>query len=138
MFNYVPMFWSTGARVTYLADDFKEIHLRLPLSWRPRNYVGIIFSGSMFSATDVLYFLLVRKNFGEDYIVWDKAATIQYKKPGRSTLQARVVISDAELAGIRRELAKSGKLERVYQLKLVDTRGEVCAIVDKTVSIRKK
>ena len=71
LFNYVPMFWSTGARVTYLADDFKEMHLSLPLSWRTRNYVGTIFGGSMFSATDVLYFLLVRKNLGEEYIVWD-------------------------------------------------------------------
>ncbi len=34
MFNYFPIFWSTGAKVTYLAADYKEIHLKLPLSWR--------------------------------------------------------------------------------------------------------
>jgi len=83
LFNCFPIFWSTGAKITYLATDFKEIHIKLPLSWRTRNYIGTIFGGSMFSATDVLYFLLVLKNLGEDYIVWDKASCIRFKNPAK-------------------------------------------------------
>jgi len=138
LFNYVPIFWSTGARVTYLAEDFKEMHLRLPLSWRTRNYVGTIFGGSMFSATDVLYFLLVRKNLGEDYIVWDKASCIRFKKPGTETLYAKAVIYDEEIEIIKTELLNTDKIDRVYYLDLVDEAGNICASVEKTIHIQNK
>ncbi len=138
LFNYVPMFWSTGAKVTYLADDFKEMHLKLPLSWRTRNYVGTIFGGSMFSATDVLYFLLVRKNLGEEYIVWDKASCIRFKKPGTGTLYTKAVISDEEIEIIKTELLNIDKIDRVYYLDLIDEAGDICASVEKTIHIQNK
>ncbi len=138
LFNYVPMFWSTGAKVTYLADDFKEMHLKLPLSWRTRNYVGTIFGGSMFSATDVLYFLLVRKNLGEEYIVWDKASCIRFKKPGTGTLYTKAVISDEEIEIIKTELLNTDKIDRVYYLDLVDAAGDICASIEKTIHIQNK
>lgn len=138
LFNYVPMFWSTGAKVTYLADDYKEMHLKLPLNWRTRNYVGTIFGGSMFSSTDVLYFLLVRKNLGEDYIVWDKVTCIRFKKPGTGTLYTRAVISDEEIEIIKTELLNTDKIDRIYYLDLVDESGDVCASVEKTIHIQNK
>jgi len=138
LFNYVPMFWSTGAKVTYLADDFKEMHLKLPLSWRTRNYVGTIFGGSMFSATDVLYFLLVRKNLGEEYIVWDKASCIRFKKPGTGTLYTKAVISDEEIEIIKTELLNTDKIDRMYYLDLVDAAGDICASIEKTIHIQNK
>jgi acyl-coenzyme A thioesterase PaaI-like protein len=138
LFNYVPMFWSTGAKITYLADDCKEMHLKLPLNCRTRNYVGTIFGGSMFSSTDVLYFLLVRKNLGEDYIVWDKASCIRFKKPGTGTLYTRAVISDDEIEIIKTELLNTDKIDRVYYLDLVDESGDVCASVEKTIHIQNK
>jgi acyl-coenzyme A thioesterase PaaI-like protein len=138
VFNYFPVFWSTGAKVTYLADDYKEMHLSLPLSWRTRNYVGTIFGGSMFSSTDVLYFLLVHKSLGRDYIVWDKASCIRFKKPGTGTLHTRAVISDEEIKIIKAELLNTDKIDRVYYLGLVDESGEVCACVEKTIHIQNK
>jgi len=138
LFNYVPMFWSTGAKITYLADDCKEMHLKLPLNCRTRNYVGTIFGGSMFSSTDVLYFLLVRKNLGEDYIVWDKASCIRFKKPGTGTLYTRAVISDDEIEIIKTELLNTDKIDRVYYLDLVDESGDICASVEKTIHIQNK
>jgi len=138
LFNYVPMFWSTGAKITYLADDYKEMHLKLPLNWRTRNYVGTIFGGSMFSSTDVLYFLLVHKNLGEDYIVWDKASCIRFKKPGTGTLYTKAVISDKEIEIIKSELLNTDKIDRVYYLDLVDESGDICASVEKTIHIQNK
>jgi len=138
LFNFVPMFWSTGAKVTYLADDFREIHLSLPLSWRTRNYVGTIFGGSMFSATDVLYFLLVYKNLGEDYIVWDKASCIRFKKPGTETLYTKAVISDEEIEIIKTDLLNTDKIDRVYYLDLIDEAGNIYANVKKTIHIQNK
>lgn len=124
--------------MTYLADDYKEIHLKLPLNWRTRNYVGTIFGGSMFSATDVLYFLLILKNLGKDYTVWDKASSIHFKKPGNGSLYAKAFITDEEIKSIKTELQNTDKIDRVYHLDLIDESGNICASVEKTIHIRNK
>ena len=59
----------TGARITYVASDFREVRVRLPLSWQTRNYVGTIFGGSMYAAVDPVYMLMLIKNLGKEYIV---------------------------------------------------------------------
>ena len=41
-FNFFPAYRGTGARITYIAADWREVRIRLPLSWRTRNYVGTI------------------------------------------------------------------------------------------------
>jgi acyl-coenzyme A thioesterase PaaI-like protein len=138
VFNFFPAFWSTGAKVTYLAADYKEVHLKLPLSWRTRNYVGTIFGGSMFASTDVLYFLLVLKNIGKDYIVWDKASSIHFKKPGKGTLYTKVTVSDKEIETIKKELQYTDKIDRIYLLDLIDEAGDICASIEKTIHIRNK
>lgn len=138
IFNYFPAFWSTGAKVTYLAADYKEIRLKLPLSWRTRNYVGTIFGGSMFASTDVLYFLLVLNNLGKNYIVWDKASCIRFKNPGKGTLYTKAVLSDEEIEIIKTELLNTDKIDRVYFLDLIDETGDICASIEKTIHIQNK
>jgi hypothetical protein len=133
-----PCYVGTGARVTYIAGDYKEVRVRLPLSWRTRNYVGTIYGGSMYGAVDPIFMLMLMKILGPEYIVWDKAASIRFKKPGRGTLYARFTIDDAEIAAIHEGLGSEKSLDRVYQLQICDKAGEVHAIVEKTVYIRKK
>ena len=107
IFNIFPAYRGTGARVTYIADDFSEVRVKLPLSWRTRNYVGTIFGGSLYASVDPMYMIMLIKLLGSGYVVWDKAATIRFKKPGRTTLHATFTVDDAELDLIR-EAAKSG------------------------------
>lgn len=66
-----------GSPSDYIASDWRELHLKLPLTWRTRNYVGTIFGGSMFAALDPVYMVMLIKALGRDYVVWDKAATIR-------------------------------------------------------------
>ncbi|MGZ5474020.1 MAG: DUF4442 domain-containing protein, partial [Thermoanaerobaculia bacterium] len=87
-FNLFPAYRGSGARVTYIAADFRELKVRLPLTWRSRNAVGTIFGGSMYAAVDPMYMILLMHCLGRDYIVWDKAATIRFRKPGRTTIFA--------------------------------------------------
>ena len=124
--------------MTYLAADYKEVHLKLPLSWRTRNYVGTIFGGSMFASTDVLYFLLVLKNIGDDYIVWDKASSVRFRKPGKGTLYAKAIISDEEIEMIKKELQNTDKIDRIFHLDLIDEAGDVCASIEKTIHIQNR
>jgi acyl-coenzyme A thioesterase PaaI-like protein len=137
-FNLFPAYRGSGARVTYIADDFREIRARLPLSWRSKNVVGTIFGGSMYATVDPVYMIQLMKLLGRDYVVWDKAATIRFLKPGRTTLYATFRIDDAELAAIREATADGAPVDRVYHVDLVDSEGTVHAAVDKTIYIRRK
>jgi hypothetical protein len=137
-FNFFPAWRGTGARMTYVASDWREVRVRLPLSWRTRNYVGTIFGGSLYGAADPWYMIMLIRNLGPAYTVWDKAATIRFRKPGRSTLYARFVLEPGELDEIRRLLETEPSIHRAYVVELVDAAGTVHATVEKTISIRKK
>jgi len=137
-FNLFPAYRGTGARITYIGADFREVRIKLPLSWRTRNYVGTIFGGSMYGAVDPIYMIMLIKNLGDGYVVWDKAATIRFRKPGRDTLYARFRLSGDELAEIRRELEAAETIDRVYGVELVDDGGVVHAEVEKTIHIRRR
>lgn len=137
-FNTHPAYRGTGGRVTYIASDFREITVRVPLNRRTRNYVGTIFGGSMFGAVDPMYMIMLIRNLGEGYVVWDKSASIRFRKPGRSALTAKFLLSAEELEQIRSELATSAATERVYAIDLIDDEGAICASVEKRIHIRRK
>ncbi len=136
-FNFFPAYRGTGARVTYIAADWREVRVALPLSWRTRNYVGTIFGGSLYGAVDPMYMIMLIRILGPGYTVWDKAATIRFLKPGRSTLSARFLLEDAEIDEIRRRLESEPSVDRVYSVALQDAAGVTHAAVEKTVYIRK-
>ena len=136
--NLFPAYRGTGARVTYVASDFREVRVKLPLSWRTRNYVGTIFGGSLYSAVDPIYMLMLIKILGPGYVVWDKAATIHFKKPGRGTLYARLVLEEEEIQTIKRGLEKAPSIDRIYRVDLTDADGVVHASVEKTIYVRRK
>jgi hypothetical protein len=136
--NLFPAFRGTGGRVTYIASDFGEIRVRIPLSWRTRNYVGTIFGGSLYGAVDPWYMILLIRRLGPEYVVWDKTATIRFRKPGRGTLHARFLMGDAEIQEIRRLLETQASIERNYTVELTDAEGVVHATVEKTIYIRKR
>jgi acyl-coenzyme A thioesterase PaaI-like protein len=136
-FNLFPAFRGTGARITYLSGDFREVHVELPLNWRTRNYVGTIFGGSLYGAVDPHYMIMLIKILGPGYTVWDKAATIRFRKPGRGKLFARFVISEEEVAEVRHLLETENSIDRVYNVDLTDSAGVVHASVAKTVYIRR-
>ncbi|MFQ5559664.1 MAG: PaaI family thioesterase [Nitrospinota bacterium] len=137
-FNFFPAYRRTGGRITYIARDMLEVRIKLPLTWRTRNYVGTMFGGSMYAAIDPIYMVMFIKLLGPEYIVWDKSAKIQFKRPGRSTLRAKFVIGETEPEEIRQELKSRVKLDRTYQCELLDGEGTVCAMVEKVLHFSKK
>ncbi len=136
--NLLPAYFGTGGRLTYIADDWREVRVEIPLTLRTRNYVGTIFGGSMYGAVDPIYMVMLIKSLGAGYDVWDKAATIRFKRPGRTTLHARFVVTDQELRSIEAALATEKSVDRVYQVELTDSRGVVHAGVEKTLYVAKR
>ena len=122
--------------MTFVSSDFREMRVRLPLTWRSRNAVGTIFGGSMYAAVDPLYMIMLMKCLGRGYVVWDKAAAIRFRKPGRSTLFATFRLDDAELDAIRAATANGESVDRTYNVDLVDSEGVVHASVEKLIYVK--
>ncbi len=136
-FNLFPAYRGTGGRVVYIADDFREVRVKIPLSWRTRNYVGTIYGGSMYGAIDPIYMLMLIKILGPDYVVWDKAAKIRFRKPGKDALYVDFKLSDEEIKEIKRLAETDRSVDRVYSLDLKDKDGAVHAVIEKTLYIKK-
>jgi Domain of unknown function (DUF4442) len=107
--NFWPPFLGAGIRVKRISSDMKAIDVEMKLRWWNANYVGTHFGGSLFAITDAFYMLMLMANLGRDYIVWDKAASIRYRKPGRSTVRVEFRLTDAELEDIRDKANKLPK-----------------------------
>jgi acyl-coenzyme A thioesterase PaaI-like protein len=133
-----PAYRGTGGRITYVADDWREVRVRLPLSRRTRNYVGTIFGGSMYGAVDPIYMVMLIKALGPKYVVWDKSATIRFRRPGRSTLYATFTLADAELDEIRAALEHERAVDRTWRIELRDEDGLVHAEIEKVIQIRRR
>src|ERR1700740_1827477 len=95
-----PPFLGAGIRVKHIAPDMKAVDVEMKLRWWNANYVGTHFGGSLFAMTDAFYMLMVMANLGRDYVVWDKAAKIRYRKPGRGTVRAEFRLSDSQIEDI--------------------------------------
>lgn len=137
-FNLFPAYRGSGGRVTYIRHDWSEVHVTVPLSWRTRNYVGTIYGGSLYGAVDPIYMLMLLKLLGPAYTVWDKAASIRFRRPGRSRLFATFLLSPEVVEGIRAELLQAPKLDRVFLVELKDAAGTVHASIEKTVHVSRR
>ncbi len=136
--NLSPAYSRTGATITYIAHNFQEVHVALPLNWKTRNHMNMIWGGSLYGAIDPIYGVMLWKLLGPRFDVVDKAATIHFRRPGRAILHARFVIDDAELQSLHTALRNQNKLDRHYQVELLDSSGSVHMVCEKTVHIRRK
>ncbi len=136
--NLWPPFLGAGIRVKHVSPDMKAIDVEMKLRWWNANYVGTQFGRSLFAMTDAFYMLMLMANLGRDYIVWDKAASIRYRKPGKGTVRAEFRLSDSQLNDIRERLKTLPKYEPTYIVEVKDEQGTVIAEVDKLLYIRLK
>lgn len=136
--NLWPPFLGAGIRIVHVDPDMKAVTVEMKLRWWNANYVGTHFGGSLFAMTDAFYMLMLLAKLGRDYIVWDKAASIRYRKPGRSTVRAEFRLTDAQLDEIREKLKTRPKYEPVLRVDVKDEQGIVIAEVEKVLHVRKK
>lgn len=134
--NFWPPFLGAGIRVVHIAPDVKAVDVEMRLRWWNANYVGTHFGGSLFAMTDAFYMLMVMANLGGDYIVWDKAASIRYRRPGRGKVRAEFRLANAQLDEIREQLKTLPKYEPVVRVEVKDEAGEVIAEVEKVLHVR--
>jgi len=136
--NVWPPFAAAGIRVTRLDADWRAIDVEMKLRFWNANYVGTHYGGSLYSMTDPFYMLMLIENLGREYVVWDKAATIRFKKPGVGKMRAEFRLSEEQIRGIRESLKTERKVEPVFVVEVRDEGGNVIAEVEKILHVRKK
>jgi acyl-coenzyme A thioesterase PaaI-like protein len=136
--NIWPPFLFSGIRILSISDDFREAVIELRDRRLNMNYVGVHFGGAIFSMTDPFHMLLAMNLLGRGYVVWDKAAHIEYLKPGKGTLRAHFRITDEMLAEVRANTLHDGdKYFPEWPVEVMNADGETVARVFKTLYIRK-
>lgn len=137
LISLYPPFLGAGIRVK-VSGDVKTVTTRIKLRFWNKNYVGTQYGGTMFSMCDAPFFLLMVENLGPDYIVWDRSASIVFRKPGKGDVFAKFCIPDEAYEGIREDLKTADSINRDFSVDITDREGNVIATVSKTVYIRKK
>src|ERR1051325_6595999 len=136
--NFYPPYLGASVRVTHFAEDFRRVEVEMPLRFYNRNYVGTHFGGSLYSMVDPFYMLMLMNILGADYIVWDKAAKLRFKKPGKGMMKAAFHLSEEQIAEIRRAADTQPKVEPQFQVIIKDAEGTVVAEVDKLLYAKKR
>ena len=104
-FNISPMYRRSVGKIISVSNNLHEVTVKIPLNYKNKNYVGAIFGGSMFSATDPIYMIQLMNILGDDYVVWDKAAEIKYKRPARENVFAKFTFSEDEINQIKEDVS---------------------------------
>ena len=128
-----PPMLGAGVRVTRMDKDLRAVDAEMRLTRWNKNYMGVHFGGSLFAMTDPFYMLMLATNLGRDYVVWDKAASIRYRKPGVGTVRAEFRLSEERLAEIRAALEVEGRYDARFVVEVKDDGGEVVAEVERVV-----
>ena len=136
--NLWPPFLGAGIKVVEISSDWRHIDTRLKLHWYNKNLVGTHFGGSIFSLVDAFPMIMLIRHLGSNYIVWDKAATIQFKKPGRTTISASFTFSQEEIENIKTKADLNEKYIFDYPVDVKDIDNNIIATVTKTIYVRRK
>jgi len=136
--NFWPPFLGAGIRIERASIDLMEIDVSMKLHWWNRNYVSTHYGGSLYSMTDPFYMVMLYEHMGKDHIVWDKAANIRFKKPGRGKVRCEFRLTKELLAGYRKALETEEKIEPLIVATILDEENEIVAEVEKLLYIRRK
>jgi len=136
--NWYGPYLGAGVKLEHIADDWREVRVAMHMRWYNRNAVGTHFGGSLYAMIDPHYMLMLMKLLGRDYLVWDKAAHIDFIKPGKGTVRSTMCITDEQLAEIRDKTRDGKKYLPEFIAEIYDEEGVLVARSVKTLYIKRK
>lgn len=138
-FNLSPMYKRSTAKIIEVSEDLLHVRIKLPLSYKNKNYVNSIFGGSLFSAVDPIPMIQLLSIMGNDYVVWDKSAEIFFKKPAKENLYADFNFTEKELTEIREQVAENKEIDIIKITQLTNKeKTQIFCEVKKTIYIADK
>ena len=137
MMNRWGPWLGAGIRATEFSPDARRLVLKMRLRWYNRNWVGTHYGGSLFSMSE-MYMVMLLKAIGPEYKVWDRAASIEYVKPGRGEVVARYELTDERMREIAERTRDGRPHNAEFRVDVTDSEGEVVARINRTVYVRRK
>lgn len=137
MMNWYGPYVGAGVKLERIAEDWREIVVSMDMHWYNKNAVGTHFGGSLYSMVDPHYMLMLMKLLGKDYVVWDKAASIEFIKPGTEKVSASMQVTEKMLQEIKSATANGEKYLPDYEVLIRNEANEIVAKVIKTLYIRR-
>ena len=131
---YLP-FRMSGARVVSVSSDEHDVKVKLPLNIFTRNHVGTTFGGSIYSAVDGIFGILLFRHLSPDHLAVLKSCSIRYRRPGRGKLFATISIPKDDFDSIKKELKSKSSTERSFKFDIVDEDNVICAEFSPTIHI---
>lgn len=131
-------FLGAGVKLDDMSKDYRHAKVSMPLTFYNKNYMGTQFGGSLYSMVDPWYMLMLIKNLGKNYIVWDKGANIQFRKPGKGKVFAEFTLTQEIIDEIKSYVEANTKMDYTFKVEVKDEKGTLICQVDKVVYIRKK
>jgi acyl-coenzyme A thioesterase PaaI-like protein len=138
MVNFYLPFLGAGIQVVHRESDDHTIKVQMKLTRFNLNAVGTHFGGSLYAMCDPFFMLILMQNLGRGYVVWDKAATIRFLKPGRGTVTAVFYVPPETIEDLRSRADRGEKIEPLFTVDVVDESGEIVATVEKRLYVRRK
>ena len=134
--NIWPPFAFTGIRITRMEPY--RVSVRLRAHWWNRNVAGVHFGGSLFAMTDPFWMMLLLQHLGKDHVVWDKAAEVEFVKPGTGEVRAEFVLEPDDVGRLRKLASGGDKVLEWFSVDIIDGSGSVVARVRKQVYVRRR
>ena len=131
-----PPYLGAGVKVDAVDPGLRSLTVSMRLTRWNKNAVGVHFGGSLYSLCDPWFMLLLMIRLGPGFIVWDKSASIDFRRPGRGRVRATFAIDDAWLDALRGEVGEHGKALPRLQVDVVDDDDAVVCRVEKLISVR--
>jgi acyl-coenzyme A thioesterase PaaI-like protein len=138
LMNWWPPFIGAGITVETISEDFRHVRVGLRIGLLNRNYVGTHFGGSLFAMTDPYWMIMILENLGSDYLVWDKAAEIEFVRAVKEPVWCEFRLNATTLDEIRAAAASGEKHLRWMPVEIVTASGDVVARVRKQIYVRLK
>ena len=138
MFNVSPMYRRSCGKLYFVSDDLHLVKVKIPLTYRNKNYVGSMFGGSLFSATDPIYMIQLMQILGNEYVVWDKATNIRFRKPAYTHAFVDFEFTTDEISTIKKLVQDNNETDFVKNLLITDGKGAVFTELEKTLYISSK
>ena len=138
-FNLSPMYRRSTGKIIYVSEDLMLIRIKLPISYKNRNYVNSIFGGSLFSSVDPIPMVQLINLLDDSFVVWDKSAQIKFKKPAREHLYAEFSCTHNEIEDIKARVQRDHEIEIVKTTALTNKDKSITyCTVEKTIYIADK
>lgn len=138
-FNLSPMYRRSTGRIINVSEDLLNVQIQIKLSYKNSNYVGSIFGGSLFSATDPIFMIQLLNILDKNYVVWDKAASIKFKRPAKETCYVDFIFTSDEIDQIKKDVSENKEIDLIKKIQLTNKdKTVVFAEVSKTIYIADK